>query len=50
MRPRRKCPSANCAMKERRRQVSYEAATASFSGETEFRYCSCSPPRCLHLL
>jgi hypothetical protein len=33
----RECPSANCAVKERRRQVSYEAATASFSGETEFR-------------
>jgi hypothetical protein len=37
MRPRPTCPSANCAVKERRRQVSHEAATASFSGEIEFR-------------
>jgi hypothetical protein len=37
MQPRRKCRSSNCAAKERRRQVSQEATTASFSGETEFR-------------
>jgi hypothetical protein len=37
MRPRPTCPSANYAAKERRRQVSQEAATASLSGEIEFR-------------